>query len=88
MSPTSWNGASHVKVRLFMRRGFGALTTADDERSLQLKNMAVRGALTKRPTPACGNLLVGPPPTALASMTKASKYSRPSNLTIAKTSKR
>lgn len=65
MSPTSWNGASHVNVKLFMRTGFGALTTADDDRSLQLRNMAVLGAPTKRPTPACGNLLVGPPPSAL-----------------------
>lgn len=64
-----------------MRTGLGALTTADDGRSRQLRNMAVRGAPTKRPTPACGALPVGPPPSALASMTKASKYSRPSNLT-------
>jgi hypothetical protein len=105
MSPTSWNGASQVNVKLFMRTGLGALTTADDDRSLQLRNMAVFGAPTKRPTPACGNLLVGPPPSALlivmqiyvnptptirtrdkvftnlASMTNASKYSRPSSLT-------
>lgn len=81
MSPTSVKGASHVKVKLFIRTGEGALTTAEFCRSRQLRNMVVLGALIKRPTPACGSLFDGPPPRARASITKASKKSRPSSRT-------
>ena len=69
-----------MNVRLFIRTIFGGLTTTELGRSLQLRNMAVRGTPTKRPTSACGCLLVGPPPSALASNTNASKYSLPSSL--------
>ena len=73
MSPTSLKGASQLKVKLFIRTGEGALTTAEFVLSRQLRNIAVRGALTKRPTPAVGSLFDGPPPSARASMTKDSK---------------
>jgi len=39
--PTSANGASQLKVRLFILTGVGALVTAEDDRSKQFRNMVV-----------------------------------------------